>query len=213
MPKLSVQSNKTDSKSFSLTNWPLKMLRDDLFWAIGFAEMWKDYWWPVNTNSKTHIMGIGANLVKHRAQTCEMSKEKSFRMVSNYTFLVCIFIQLLYFLATGEVFMAKKLSSANPFFIVDFFVDFFCPCIRPKVHRTSNKILWIFSVKINEKSYRRSWSWFFSYFLPATAQTCRFHHFVGWVAGNMWDVNVSGAKESHAMQNLVDGTNPFGVAI
>lgn len=151
---------------------------------------------------------------RHRAQNCEMSEEKSFRMVSNYTFQVCLFIPTFYFFWQLAKFSRQKSVFSEPFFHCRSFCCFiFCPCIRPKVHRTLNEILWVFSVKINEKSYRRSWSWFFSYFLPATAQTCRFHHFVGWVAGNMWDFNVSGAREwfAHAMRNLDEGTNPFGV--
>lgn len=107
-----------------------------------------------------------------------------------FAFLFNFFWQL-------AMFSWKKVSSANPFFIVDL-LFFFCPCIRPKVHRTLNEILWVFSpVKINVISSCNCVN-------LSISPLC-------WDAGNMWDFNVSGAKArfKHAMWNVAAKSNPF----
>lgn len=70
-------------------------------------------------------MGFCANLVKTPGQTCEMSGEKSFRMVSNYTFLVWLFISTFYFLATCGVSKPKKCLQRTLFSLSIFLLFYF----------------------------------------------------------------------------------------
>lgn len=108
-------------------------------------------------------MDFCANLVKAKPARCPKKNHFAWSVITRFWF--AFLFQLFIFLATCEVFKAKKCLQRTLFSLSIFLLFYFLSMHSAKSSSNLKRnSVSFFSQNKRKKSYRRSWSWFFRIF-------------------------------------------------